>query len=45
MNENNEIKKKDMTKANILVAVTLGLIALTVAIMPFFYLNNAVVSG
>lgn len=45
MNENNDIEKKDMRKANIIIAVVLGLIALTVATMPFFYLNNAVVSG
>jgi len=45
MNENNELGKKDTTKANIIVAVVLGLIALTVALMPFFYLNKAVVTG
>ncbi|MDH5600388.1 MAG: hypothetical protein OEY78_03685 [Gammaproteobacteria bacterium] len=45
MNENNEIEKKDMTKANIWIAVALGIIALTVAITPFFYLNNAVITG
>lgn len=45
MNENNDTEKKDMSKANLWVAVILGLIALTVALMPFFYLNNAVVNG
>ena len=45
MNENKDIEKKDMTKANITIAVVLGLIALTVATLPFFYLNNAVVTG
>jgi len=42
MNENNEIEKKDMTKANIMLAVVFGLIALSIATMPFFYIKNAV---
>jgi len=42
MNENIEIEKKDMSKINIWFAVVLGGIALTVGVMPFFYLNNAV---
>ena len=42
MNETNEIEKKDMTKANILIAVVLGLIAISIATMPFFYIKNAV---
>ena len=45
MSENNEIEKRDATKANIWVAVALGVIALTVAITPFFYLNSAVING
>ena len=45
MNENDEVEKRDVTKANIWIAVALGAIALTVAITPFFYLNNAVVNG
>lgn len=45
MNENNEIEKKDTSRANIIIAVVLGLIALTVSLMPFFYINNAVVTG
>jgi len=40
MNENNEIEIKSNNKNNILFAVILGLIALAVGIMPFFYLNN-----
>jgi len=44
MNENNEAEKKDMSKANLWLAVVFGLIAFTVALMPFFYLTNAVVT-
>jgi len=40
MNENNEIEEKNISKANIWFAVVLGLIALSVGIMPFFYMNN-----
>lgn len=44
MNENTEtqIEKKDMRKANIMIALILGLIAFSVAIMPFFYLRDQV---
>jgi len=42
MNENIEIEKKDMSKINIWFAVVLGVIALAVGVMPFFYLKNAV---
>jgi len=42
MNENIEIEKKDMSKINIWFAVVLGVIALVVGVMPFFYLKNAV---
>ncbi len=45
MNNNDESEQKDMSKRNIWFAVILGLIAFTVALMPFFYLTNAVVSG
>lgn len=41
MNDETDIEKKDMSKSNILFAVILGLVALTVGIMPFFYLNSA----
>ncbi len=40
-----QIEKKDMSKANIWFAVVLGLIAFSVALLPFFYLTNAVVTG
>jgi len=40
MNENNEVETKDNSRNNILFAIILGLIALAVGIMPFFYLNN-----
>ena len=44
MNENTETQteKKDMRKANIMIALILGLIAFSVAIMPFFYLRDQV---
>ena len=45
MSENNEIEKRDATKANIWEAVALGAIALAVALTPFFYLNNVVING
>ena len=41
MSENDKIEKKDTSKANILFAVVLGLIALSVGLMPFFYLSSA----
>ncbi|VAW70636.1 hypothetical protein MNBD_GAMMA09-3620 [hydrothermal vent metagenome] len=44
-NETNQLEKKDMSKANIWFAVVLGVIAFSVALIPFFYLNNAVVNG
>ncbi len=37
---NEDIKEKDMSKANIWIATVLALIALSVASMPFFYLSN-----
>jgi hypothetical protein len=42
MNENNEVEKKDMAKANLIVAAVFVLIALSIASMPFFYIKNAV---
>jgi len=45
MNEQNEIQQKDVGKRNILLAVIFGIIAFSVALMPFFYLTNAVVNG
>ena len=45
MNENNQVNKKEKSKLNIIIAVGLGLIALTVALMPFFYISKAVVTG
>jgi len=44
MNESNDLEKKDMSKANIWIAVILGVIALIVAVMPFLYIKNAVVN-
>ncbi len=45
MNKEQHTEKKDMSKANIMLAVILGLIAFSVAVMPFFYLNKTVVTG
>ncbi len=44
MNESNELEKKDMSKANVWIAVILGLVALTVAVLPFLYIKNAVIN-
>jgi len=44
MNENTEDEQKDVAKKNIKFAVILGVIAFSVALMPFFYLTNAVVN-
>lgn len=44
MNENTEVEKKDMSKANIWFAVVLGAVAFLVALLPFFYLTNAVIT-
>ena len=44
MNENIDVEQKDVAKKNIIFAVVLGLIAFSVAIMPFFYLTNAVIN-
>ena len=42
MNENDEVEKKDMAKANIILAAVFILIALSIGSMPFFYIKNAV---
>ncbi len=44
MNENTEAEQKDIAKKNILFAVVFGVIAFSVALMPFFYLTNAVIN-
>ena len=41
MNENNETEKKDMSSANIWIAITLGVFALLIAFTPFLYLKDA----
>lgn len=45
MIENNTVEKKDMRMANIGLAIALAVIALTVSILPFFYLKGAIVTG
>jgi hypothetical protein len=40
MNDNNKVEENNNSKNNILFAAILGLIALGVGIMPFFYLSN-----
>lgn len=40
--EHGETEKKDMSRANLVLAVVLGLIAFSVAMMPFFYLRDQV---
>lgn len=44
MNDVSEIEKKDMSKANLWSAIVLGVIAFSVALLPFFYLTNAVIT-
>ena len=38
--ESKEIDKKELTQSNLWTAVILGVIALIIAIMPFFYLKD-----
>ncbi len=45
MNQSNKLVDKNTRKKNVLFAIVLGAIAFTVALMPFFYLTNAVVNG
>lgn len=40
--EHGKTEKKDMSKANLVLALVLGLIAFSVAMMPFFYLRDQV---
>lgn len=42
MNENEELVKKDTKAANIWTAILLGVFALLGALMPFFYLKDAI---
>lgn len=39
MTENENIERKDNKAANLWTAVVLGIIALTIALIPFFNLN------
>lgn len=39
-NTSNEMNKKEMAQSNLWTAVVLGVIALIVGIMPFFYLAD-----
>ncbi len=43
MNENESTDRKFPSQANIRLAIVLGLIAIMLAIMPFFYLREMVV--
>lgn len=36
----NETSKKELTQSNLWTAIVLGVIALIIAIMPFFYLKD-----
>lgn len=45
MNAKIEVEKKDTRTANIVFAVVLGVIALSVSVLPFFYLKGAVLAG
>ena len=43
MNEHEHIRKKKPDQANIRLAIILALVALMLAMMPFFYLTDMVV--
>ena len=45
MNEEHEVEKQDRSQAILWTALALGAFALLGAVLPFFYLKDALISG